>query len=90
MGQCREVTQLEILIARNVVCSPYGRKHLRLLDGVNTEVGFQVEVKVEHVHGVAGFLGYDLQNFVLDGVVRDRWSRRGCWLGNRSFNSLWR
>ena len=75
VGQCREVAQLEILIARNVVCRPDGREHLRLFDGVDAEVRFQVEVKVQHVLGIAGLLGYDLQHFVLNGVVRGRLSR---------------
>ena len=49
--QGREVAQLQVLVARDVVGLADGREHLRLLDGVDAEVGFQVEIEVEHVLG---------------------------------------
>src|SRR5271157_3634189 len=90
MGQCWEITQLEVLIARNVVRCSDGGEHLCLFDGVDAEVRFQIEIKVEHVLWIACFLGYDLQHFVLNGVVRDRWGCDSCcWLGSGWFNSRW-
>ena len=47
--QGREVAQLQILVARNVVGCAHRGKHLRLLDGVDAEVGFQIEIEVQHV-----------------------------------------
>ncbi|HXP46779.1 MAG TPA: hypothetical protein VN810_05845, partial [Terriglobales bacterium] len=72
MCQSGEVTQLEILVTRNPVRGADGSKHLSLLDGVNAEIRFQVEIEVQHVLGIAGLLGHDLQHFLLDGVFRGR------------------
>ena len=43
-------------IAWNVVERADGGKHLRLFDGIDAEVGFQVQIEVQHVLGIAGLL----------------------------------
>ena len=81
--QRREVAQLEVLIARNVVGRADRREHLRLLDGVNAEVGFQIEIEVQHVLGIAGLLGHNLQDLFLDrsSIVGCSAAQRGCDVG---------
>ncbi len=72
MGQGWEFAQLEILIARYVICRSNGGEHLCLFDGVDAEVRFEIEIQVQHVFGIARLLGHDLQNFFFDRVVRGR------------------
>ena len=63
--QRRKVAQLEILVARNVVDLADGSEHLRLLDGVDAEVGFQIEIEIQHVLGIAGLLDHECQDALL-------------------------
>ncbi len=69
MRQGWKIAQLHIFVARNVVCSSHGRKHLRLFDGVDAQVGFQVEIQVQHVFGISGLFSHDLENHLLDGII---------------------
>ena len=62
MAQGRVVAQGEAVVAFDVVGGSDGGEGLGLFDGVDAEVGFQVEVQVEQVGGVAGLLGHDLQH----------------------------
>ena len=63
-----------------------------MLDGVDAEVGFQVQVDVEEVGGVAGLFGHDRQHLLLDPVpgrrhgrgLGDGRSRRGRSFGDGS------
>jgi hypothetical protein len=64
-----EVAQLHVFIAWDVVGSADGGEHLRLLDGIDSEVGFEIEVKVEHVDWVACFFGDDCEDLLFDGVI---------------------
>ena len=41
-------------VARNIKGLPHGREHLRLLHGVDAEVGFEIQVQVEHILRIAG------------------------------------
>jgi hypothetical protein len=82
--QRREVTQLQLVVARDVVGLAHGREGLRLLHGVDAEVGLEVEVDVEHVGRVAGLLGDDAQDGfahrvrrTVSGGRRERRRRRG-------------
>ena len=82
MRQSGEVAQLEILITRNVVRRAHSGEHLRLFYGVDAEVGFEIEVQVKHVCGIACFFGNNGENFLpdrffCDGCVRRR-NRIGC------------
>ena len=47
--QGREIAELQVRVARDVVGLADGGEHLGLLDGVDAEVGFQVEIEVQHV-----------------------------------------
>ena len=42
------------------------REHRDLLDGVDPEVGLEVEARLAHLHRVAGFLGDHLKHQLLD------------------------
>ena len=63
------VAQLEVVVAVDAVALADGGEHLGLFDGVDAEVGFEVEVGVEHVGRVAGLLGDDRQDRGRDHVV---------------------
>ena len=54
--QGREIAQLQVRVARDVVGLADGGEHLGLLDGVDAEIGFQVEIEIQHVLGIAGLL----------------------------------
>ena len=69
MRQGRIVAQLAVLVARNVVDLADGREHLRLLDGVDAEVGFEVEVQIQHVFRIAGLLDHQGQDAFLHGIA---------------------
>ena len=60
---------------------PDGKECLGLFDGVDAEVGFHIQIKVEHLLRIAGLLGDDGQDFVgdwIDGrrLADDRCRRR--------------
>ena len=65
-----KIAQLQVLIARNVIGRAHRGKHLRLLHGIDSEIGFQIEIKVEHLLGIASLLGNDFQDPGLDRFVR--------------------
>ncbi len=44
-------------------------EQLRLFDRVDAEVGLEVEVRLEHVLGVAGLLGEEVQQAFSDVVL---------------------
>ena len=70
VGQGGEVAQLEVLVAFDVEPVADGGEHLGLLDGVDAEVGLEVEVQVEQLGRVAGHLGDDGHDGVGDLVGR--------------------
>ena len=76
VGQGGEVAQLQVLVAFDVEPVADGGEHLGLLDGVDAEVGLEVEVQVEQLGGVAGHLGHDGHDGVGDLVGRG--GGRGC------------
>ena len=57
VGQRREVAQLQVVVARNAVGLADRGKHLRLLYGIDAQIGFEIQIEVEHIHRIAGFLG---------------------------------
>jgi hypothetical protein len=59
------VAELAVLIARDVVDFADGGEHLCLLDGIDAEVGFQVEIDIQHVLRVAGLLDHQGENALL-------------------------
>ena len=64
-----ELAQLEGVVALEVPAGAHGGEDLGLLDGVDAEVGLEVEVGVEQVGGVAGHLGDDAGDGVEDDVA---------------------
>ena len=78
MRQRRIVAQFKVLIEWNVVELADCGDHLRLLHGIDAEIGFQIQVQIEHVLGIAGLLGDNLQYLLLDRFIRDRFLGRGC------------
>ena len=69
-AQGRELPQLEIVLARDVVGLAHRGKGLGLLDRVDAEVGLEVELEVEHVGRIPGLLGDDRQHLVRNGIAR--------------------
>ncbi len=57
MLEGRVVAELEFVVAFDVVGGADGGEEFGLFDGVDAEVGFEVEVEVEHVGWVAGLFG---------------------------------
>ena len=84
MRQRRIIAQLAVLVAGNVVDLADRREHLRLLDGVNAKVSFQIEVHIQHVFWIAGLFHHQLEDAVLHRIVsallRGRHCR-SCWIG---------
>ena len=70
MRQRRKITQLQIFIARNIVNLADGREHLRLLDCVDAQVRFQIQIQSKHVERVTGFLYYQGQDALLHRIAR--------------------
>ena len=70
------VAQGQAVVAFDVVGGSDGGEGLGLFHGVDAEVGFEVEVQVEQVGGVAGLCGHDGQHLLLD-AVSGRRRRRG-------------
>ena len=64
------VAQLAILVARDVVDFADGGKHLCLLDGVDAEIGFEIEIQIQHIFGIAGLLYRQSQDALFDRVFR--------------------
>ena len=75
------VAQGQAVVAFDVVGGSDGGEGLGLLHGVDAEVGFEVQVDVEQVGGVAGLCGHDGHDLLLDPVPG--W-RRGRGLGHGS------
>ena len=68
MFERRELAQLQVLIALDAVGGADRREHFGLLDGIDTEVGLEVQVHLQHVRRITGLLGHQLDDFPLDAV----------------------
>ena len=66
-----EVAQLQVVVAGDAVGLAHGGEQLGLLDRVDAEVGFEIEVEVEHVLGVAGLLGHQGEHLLAHVVLVD-------------------
>ena len=77
MGQRRELAELQVLVARDVVVSADRREHLGLLHRVDAEVRFEVEVERQHVGWIVGLFRDNPYNLLFDVVCRNR-CRLGC------------
>jgi hypothetical protein len=60
----RVVAQLQVVAAGDVERVADGLERLGLLDRVDAQVGFHVQVEVEHLQRVAGLLGDNAQHLV--------------------------
>ena len=65
MCQGRIVAELAVFIARNAVDLANRREQFRLLDGVDSEVGLEIEVQVQHVLRITGLFDYQSQEAFL-------------------------
>ena len=77
VGEGGVVAELELVVAFDAEAFADEGEHLGLLDGVDAEVGFEVEVEVQHVGGVAGLVGHHRQHLGLHIQVRRRRRRLG-------------
>ena len=77
-AEVREIAQLEVGIAWDAEDFANRGEHFRLLDGIDAEVGFHVQVRIEHLDGVAGLFGDDGEHLVANGGFRVRitWRRQ--------------
>ncbi len=77
LGERREVLQLEIRVALDAVGRAHGGEELGLLDGVDAEVGLEVEVHGEHLARITGLLGDQREHAVAHLVAPCRGRRGG-------------
>ncbi len=68
----RVIFQRYIVSAGNAVMLAYGGEKFGLLDGVYAEIGFHIEVYVEHILGIAGLGGHHIEYLDLHRVFADR------------------
>ena len=66
VGEGGVVAELELVVAFDAEAFADEGEDLGLFDGVDAEVGFEVEVEVEHVGGVAGLVGHHGEDLGLD------------------------
>ncbi|MCG3121495.1 MAG: hypothetical protein ALAOOOJD_04613 [bacterium] len=79
--QCWKIAQLQRIIAWNVIRGANRRKHFRLLDGVDAEISLQIQFEIEHLDGIAGLCGNELQHFFFHWIgcsCRNRFSFDRC------------
>ncbi len=86
--QGRVVAQLQVVATRDVECLPDGQEGLGLFDRVDAEVGFHVQIEVEHLLWIAGLFGDDGQYLVGD-RVGGRKLFDDCRRDGAPFNDLW-
>ncbi len=77
MRQRRKVAELHVFVAGDVVGGTHCGEHFCLLDGVDAEVGFEIEVQVQHVFRIASLLGDNLEDLPLYWVLLYRFIRIG-------------
>ena len=68
MSERRIVAQLEVVLAGNAKGLAHHRKHLGLLDRIDAQIGFQIEIELQHVARIPGLLRHDGQHLLHDGV----------------------
>ena len=78
VGEGGVVAELELVVAFDAEAFADLGEDLGLLDGVDAEVGFEVEVEVEHVGGVAGLVGHHGEHLGLDVQVAAGRAAAGC------------
>ena len=63
------VAELELVVAFDAVGFADGGEEFGLFDGVDAEVGFEVEIEIEHLGWVAGLFGDQRQDPCGDGIA---------------------
>ena len=66
VAEGRIIAQLQVVLARNAEGLAHHREHFGLLDRVDAQIGFQIEIWIQHVARVASLLGDDTQNLLKD------------------------
>ena len=79
--QGRKLFELQIFVARYVVRFAHSCEGLGLFDRVDAQVGFQVEIQVEHIGWIAGLARDHLEHLGGDRIVCT--GRRSCGVGRR-------
>ena len=62
------VAQLQLVLARDVERLANACEHLGLLHRVDTEIGLEIEIEVEHVSRIAGLLAHEREHLFRDRV----------------------
>src|SRR4051794_9805886 len=70
MRQGWEIAQPDILFARNVVRFANGREQFRLFYGVDSKVGFKVQIGIQHLGRITGLLDDQGQDSLLHWIGR--------------------
>ena len=69
MCQRRVIAQLAGLVPRDLVRLADRGEDFGLLDGVNAQVSFEIEIQIEHVDGIAGFFCDQSEHFLFDSIA---------------------
>jgi len=69
VAERREVAELHAVLAGDGPLGADGGKGLGLLDGVDAEVGLEVEIQLQHLGGITGLLGDDPEHLRDNGIV---------------------
>ena len=74
------VAQFAAVITRNAVDLADGGEHLCLLDGIDAKVGFEIEIQIQHVPGIASLFDREVHNALFHRVADTRCpsDRRWC------------
>ena len=48
MGERGEVAEFDLIVTSYAICFADGREHLGLFDGIDAQIGFEIEIQVEH------------------------------------------
>ena len=91
VGEGGVVAEFELVVAFDAVVLADGGEHFGLFDGVDAEVGFEVEVEGEHVCRVAGLVGDQGEDVGFDVSVGRRLRAAGSTVaGSAAWRSSWR
>ena len=72
----RIVFKLDAFLTRNLILFAHNGEEFRLFDRINAQVGFHVQVQIQHIFGIAGLFGHNRQNiFGYVAFVQARQSR---------------
>ena len=85
MADSRIIFQLDAFLLGNTVMFAHSGKQFGLFDGVNAQIGFHIQIQIQHIFRIAGLFGHHSHNFITHlgrvQFARRRFRRR---LGRRS------